>query len=65
MPAEKSDPIKSRLIKSLIPAVMFIALAIVWTDRESLVPYLMAAAGVAFAVEGFWKYRKDRKKEST
>ena len=65
MAEKKSDPIMNRLIKSLVPAVLFMALAILWTDRESLVPTLMGAAGVAFAVEGFWKYKKERKKEST
>ena len=46
------DPVIRRLVRSLLPAVIFIFLAIQWTDVSSLVRYSFAAAGVAFAVEG-------------
>jgi hypothetical protein len=58
------DPVIQRLVKSLLPAVIFIFLAIQMTDASSLFRYSAAAAGVAFAVEGLLKFRKDRGKES-
>ena len=58
------DPVIRSLVKSLLLAVIFIFIAIQMTDVRSLVRYSAAAAGVAFAVEGLLKFRKDRGKES-
>ncbi len=49
------------LIKKLIPAVIFIFLAIVWDRESNIVNYLYAAAGAAFAIEGLWKFIKEGK----
>jgi len=50
------------LIKKLIPAVIFIFLAIVWENESNLFNYVAALAGVAFAIEGLLKFIKEGKK---
>ena len=49
------------ILRSFIPAAIFIFLAIAWTEQRELVRYPMGIAGIAFAIEGvirLWKYQK-------
>ncbi len=55
---------KQRLINKLIPAAIFIFLAIVWQEEGSMVRILFGIAGIAFVVEGLIRFRKDKKSES-
>lgn len=64
MAEKKSNPVIQSLIKSQLLAVTWIFLSFIMTDMSTLFRYTAAAAGVAFAVEGLLKFRKDRKKES-
>ena len=49
------------LIKKLIPAVIFIFLAIMWENESNNFNYIAAAAGAAFAIEGLWKFIREGK----
>ncbi|NQU32797.1 MAG: hypothetical protein HQ521_06140 [Bacteroidetes bacterium] len=51
------------LIKKLVPAVIFIFLAIMWENESNLSNYAFAIAGIAFAIEGLLKFIKEGKKE--
>ena len=49
------------ILRSFIPAAIFIFLAITWTEQRELVRYPMGIAGIAFAIQGviqLWKYPK-------
>ena len=63
---EKSSSIskKQRLINKLIPATIFIFLAIVATDMSNLFRIVSAIAGVTFAIEGLVRFRKDKQSEA-
>jgi len=49
------------LIKKLIPAVIFIFLAIMWENESNNLNYIFAAVGAAFAIEGLWKFAREGK----
>jgi hypothetical protein len=48
----------SRTLKSFVPGVLFLVLALVWSDASPLLRYGFAAAGIAFVVEGIIRFIK-------
>ena len=55
------------ILRSFIPAAIFIFLALMWTEQRELVRYSSGIAGIAFLIEGIirlWKYQKSSDENS-
>ncbi len=58
MAGKETNPRTSIALKFLLPAGIFLFLALVWTEASTLLRLVQVAAGLAFAGEGLWKLWK-------
>ncbi len=59
---EKDTSANSIALKKLVPAALFLFLALMWPDGSTLLRFALAAAGIAFLVEGIVQYIKGSRK---
>ena len=65
MGEKKANPIRQNLIKSILLGLTWFFIAFLSdSDKQPYLPYIFAAAGVAFIVEGIIKYKKAIKSET-